>query len=359
MTKDAILTALQPRNQRRQGLAGLAGGWLGWLVGLGMILMGKMGAQGLAGYGAGGVRTMASNAQAYQALQEGRVEDATGLLRTAIAADAKDAVAHQLMCRVAYAQDEADEAIHECELAVASAANDEAASEDELWLGRAYGMKARHAGMIAGFSLARKVQASFARAVELNPANVAALNDLGEYDVSAPFIVGGGMDKAQGLATRMMASFPGPAHMLLARIAVANGDVKGAQSEFKQEVEIEKTPDAWNDLGLFYETHDRADDALAAVKSGLAVDRTHGPALVDAASILTDTHRAPELAEQCLRDYLASRAKTDAAPAFKVHLQLGKLLAARGDTSDASREYAAAAMLAPAFTRNARSVQGQ
>ncbi len=50
------------------------------------------------------------------------------------------------------------------------------------------------------------------------------------------------------------------------------------------------------------------------------------PALVDAASILTDMHRQLDLAERLLRDYLASPAKSEDAPAFKVHEQLGDLL---------------------------------
>ena len=81
--------------------------------------------------------------------------------------------------------------------------------------------------------------------------------------------------------------------------------------------------------------------------------------LVDAASILTDAHRDPNLAERCLRSYLSSGAKTDAAPAFKVHLRLSKLLAARGDARDAEQERAAAAALAPDYVRSGRSAQGQ
>jgi hypothetical protein len=79
--------------------------------------------------------------------------------------------------------------------------------------------------------------------------------------------------------------------------------------------------------------------------------------LVDAASILTKARRAPDLAERCLRDYLASRAKSDAAPAFKVHLQLSRLLAARGDDAGAAQEKDAAAALAPDFVRNYRPPQ--
>ena len=89
----------------------------------------------------------------------------------------------------------------------------------------------------------------------------------------------------------------------------------------------------------------------------MAADRSHGPALVDAASILTEVHREPELAERCLRDYLASNAKSDAAPAFKVHLRLSKLLSARGDTTGASRELEMAAALAPNFAGTASAMR--
>jgi tetratricopeptide (TPR) repeat protein len=308
---------------------------------------------------AAGDRALGVNAAAYHALQEGRSDDAVNLLRTTLAANPADALAHQLLCRVFYAEDEADDAIHQCELAVSTApASGELASDNNLWLGRAYGMKARRAGPIAGFTLARKVVASFSRAVGFNPANVAALNDLGEYYVAAPFVIGGGTDRAHALAARMMPRFPGAAHRLLARIADADNNLAKAEFEFKQAVAAERSPDAWIDLAQFYQTHARPDDALTAIKSALAADRTHGPALVDAASILTKANRAPDLAERCLRDYLASRAKSDAAPAFKVHLQLSRLLAARGDKPSADREVAAAAALAPAFTRNARTNQG-
>ncbi len=304
-------------------------------------------------------RTLGVDASAYHALLEGRSDEAAGLLHATLTANPADATAHQICCRVFYAQDDADDAIHQCELAVAYApANSTQASDDQLWMGRAYGMKARHAGPIVGFTLARKVEASFSRAVQINPANVAALNDLGEYCGAAPFVVGGGTDKAYALAARMMPRFPGAAHHLLARIAVSDNNLPTAESEFKQAIAADRSPEAWIDLAQFYQTHERTDDALAAIKSALAVDSNHGPALVDAASILTAANRDPSLAIRCLRDYLSSHALSDAAPAFKVHLQLSRLLAASGDASGAAREVAAAAALAPAFTQTARMAQG-
>jgi len=318
---------------------------------LGLLCAGPLRAQAPFANIAAADRALAGNAPAFRALQEGRVDDAQSLLNATLAAHPSDAAAHQLLCRVYYAQDAADAAIRHCELAVAA---DPRNSDHQLWLGRAYGMKASRAGPFAGFSLARKVHASFERAVQLNPSNVAALSDLGEYYVAAPSIVGGGMDKAQALAARILPQFPIAGHRLLARIAEANHDLPTAESEFKLAVAAQKTPEAWIDLAQFYQAHNRPDEALAAIKSALAADRSHGPVLVDAASILTAAHRDPALAERCLRDYLASRAKSDAAPAFKVHLQFGRLLAARGDATDANRELATAAVLAPTFTHTAK-----
>lgn len=289
---------------------------------------------------------------------EGRAQDAETILRAGLATNSADSYAHQLLCRVYYAQEMADAAIQECQLAAAATtAPRTEASDNQLWLGRAYGMKARRAGPLAGFSLARKVQASFSRAVDLDPTNVAALSDLGEYDVDAPFVVGGGVDKAQLLATRMMPRFPAAAHRLLALMAEAGNDLPTAETEFKRAVGAGGTPEAWIDLAQFYQTHNRPDDALTAIRSGLAADHTHGPVLVDAASILTKAHRAPDLAERCLRDYLASRAKSDAAPAFKAHLQLARLLTKRGVSQEAASETQAAGSLAPAYARLYRAQQ--
>src|ERR1700749_3044366 len=69
------------------------------------------------------------NASAFRALQEGRVDDAAGLLHSALVTNPLDSEAHQLLCRVFYAQDLADEAIRQCELAASSAANDNEASD--------------------------------------------------------------------------------------------------------------------------------------------------------------------------------------------------------------------------------------
>lgn len=285
----------------------------------------------------------ADTLDAFTALQRGRVDQAERSLRATLASNPKDARAHQLLCRVYYAQDRGNDAVRECEAAVNSAPND-AVSID--WLGRAYGLKASHVNPLSAFSLAKKVRSTFERAVQADPNNLDAIVDLGQFLVDAPSIAGGDMDRARQLARTLAPRSASKAHRLLAQIAAKNHDNATAEAEFKAAVDAGHAPDAYTDLALFYQTHSQPDKALAAAREAIRADRAHGPALVDAASVLIDAHRAPELAEQALRDYLASATQTDDAPVFRVHLKLGKLLAARGDQAGAQREYAAALALA-------------
>jgi len=91
----------------------------------------------------------------------------------------------------------------------------------------------------------------------------------------------------------------------------------------------------------------------------LGARRMNDAFLVDVSSLLTSMHRSPDVAVRVLREYLASPAKTDEAPAFKVHVQLGQLLAGRGDTAGAHCEYVAAVALASGYAPAKKALQGQ
>ena len=298
---------------------------------------------------------LADTTQANAFLQQGRVDEAVAGLHELLVAEPGDSEAHQLLCRTYYAQEMADSAIHECELAVASAPS---SSDNQMWLGRAYGLKASHASPFSALRLAIKVRTAFERAVQLDPENVHAMSDLGEFYVAAPSLIGGGLDKAQALAARMQPHFPTQAHRLLALIAEKRDQYGIAEAEYMNAVAAGKTPEAYIDLGHFYQRHNQPDKMMDALQSGIAADRRKGPSLVDAASILTDAHSSPELAESLLRTYLASSAKTDDAPAFKVHVELGELLAHRGDAEGAHREYATALALASNYVPARKAMQG-
>ena len=230
-------------------------------------------------------------------------------------------------------------------------------SEAQDWLGRALGMKAERAGPIAGLSLALKVRAAFESAVALDPENGDAINDLGEFYIDAPMIIGGGLDKSTALANQALAQRPQPAHRILAMTAEKRKDYGTAEREFRAAVAVANRADAWNDLGAFYRRRGEYDKAVEALKQGLAVNRAKDASLVDAASLLDRMHREPELAEKALRDYLESGVKSDDAPAIKVHVMLGKQLESRGDKAGAKIEFETALQMASDYAPAKQALQ--
>jgi len=294
-------------------------------------------------------------------LLQGRIDEAVTRLQGILAADPKDSAARLLLCRAYYAEEQVDQAVSACEQAVRQVPDDNVVrSETEDWLGRAYGLKADHSGPIAGFRLAGRVKTAFEAAVEHNPRNGDAVNDLSEYYISAPAVVGGGVEKADALADRSLGELPQQAHRIRALAAEKRRDFDAAEREFKAAVDVAHRPDAWVDLGNYYKRRNRYDLAVEALKHSIEANREHDASLVDVASILHDMGREPALAERTLRMYLDSPAKSDAAPVARVYVLLSKLLAESGHKADAKIKLDAAVALSqhyPPAVRAQRELQ--
>jgi tetratricopeptide (TPR) repeat protein len=289
-----------------------------------------------------------------RALMQGRADDAAAGLRVVLATNPKDGRAHLLLCRVFYSEELADAAVTECEAALETLGNNSTAQD---WMGRVYGLKADQSGPIAGYKLANKVRIAFEAAVQLDPKNADAVDDLSEYYVGAPSMLGGGTDKAYELATKVEAQLPQPAHRIRGLAAEKERDYTKAELEFKAAVAMGGRADAWTDLGHFYARHSQKNQAIDALKHAIAVDRAHDESLVDIASILNKMHREPALGEQVLRDYLVSTSKSDAAPAFKAHVMLGKMLESNGDKPRAQTEFQSALELAKDYAPAKKALQ--
>jgi tetratricopeptide (TPR) repeat protein len=315
------------------------------------------------GPGAGSLRAMegmAANhlvterAAAEQALMRGQIDAAVASFQRIAAANPRDGQTYLLLCRSYYAEGHADEAIDACIRAVHALPR---SSEAQDWMGRAYGMKAEHAGPIAGLTLALKVKAAFEAAVALDPRNGAAANDLSEFYIDAPSIIGGGLEKAAALADQVAAQLPQQAHRMRALTAEKRKDYGTAEREFRAAVEVANRPDAWADMGAYYLRRGQYDQAVQALKQCLAVDRARDASVVDAASLLGDMHREQGVAQQALREYLASDAMSDAAPVIRVHVMLGKMLAGAGDKAGAKIEFDKALEMASGYAPAKQALQ--
>jgi tetratricopeptide (TPR) repeat protein len=283
-------------------------------------------------------------------LMQGRADAAVAMLRSG----SLDGQGHLLLCRAYYAEGLADEAVGECEASLRTMGG---SSEAQDWMGRAYGLKASEAGMLSGFSLARRVKAAFEAAVQLDPQNGAAANDLSEYYVGAPSLVGGGLDRADALAKQVEGRLPQQAHRMRGLAAEKRGDFHTAEGEFRLAVGVAGRPDAWADLGAFYFRREQVDKAVDALQQCVAADWARDASLVDAASLLKDHHREAELSVRWLRDYLGGGRLSDAAPAFKVRVELGELLEQQGDRAGAKIEFGEALQMVSNYGPAQRDLQ--
>jgi tetratricopeptide (TPR) repeat protein len=286
-------------------------------------------------------------AQVNVALQAGEADRALTLLGSLPPTESSSAEAHNLRCRVLFTLEQFEAANHECEQAVNL---DPHIAMYHLWFGRTLGEVADRASFLSAYGLAKRARTEFEQAVQLDPHNAEALADLGEFYSSAPGVVGGGMDKAVGVADQLDRVDPARAHELRGAIARENKDYSTAESEFKQAIAASAHPAfQWMRLASFYRKAKRWQEMENAIESGTAAaqhDSHAGVALFNGASVLFKANRNPALAIKLLESYLASPAATEEGPKFTARVWMARLRAQTGDAEGARREQAAALALA-------------
>jgi Tfp pilus assembly protein PilF len=288
--------------------------------------------------------------QVNAALQAGEADKALTLLGSLPPPAVNSAEAHNLHCRVLFTLELWDAANAEC----AQAVNAEPQNAIyHLWYGRTLGEVAGRASFISAYGLAKHARSEFEQAVQLDPRNAEALADLGEFYSEAPGVVGGGTDKASGVAAQLDHVDPARAHELRSAIARQNKDLATAEKELKEAVAVGAHPAfQWMRLASFYRRLKRWQDMENAVESGFAAaqrDPHAGVALFNGASVLIRANRNPALATKMLEAYLAAPTATEEAPAFVARVWLARLLAQGGDEEGARRERTAALALAQEY----------
>jgi tetratricopeptide (TPR) repeat protein len=289
--------------------------------------------------------------EANAALQAGQADLAISILRSLPSAESNTAEAHNVRCRVLFTLEQWDIAQPECERAVALESQN---SMYHLWLGRVLGERADTASFVTAYNLAKRARSEFEEAVQLNPRNVEALADLGEFYNSAPGVVGGGTAKAQSVAAQLDKIDPARAHELRAAIAQDNRDFATAEREFRLATAVSPHPAfQWMRLASFLRKSKRYPEMESAVQNGKAAaerDRQHSAvALFNGASVLIKVNQDPPLAIRMLQEYLASGDQTEEAPTFVAHTWLARLYKQAGDTAGAARERTAALALASTY----------
>ena len=290
----------------------------------------------------------ASDPNAGKLLAEGRVDDAIMLLQSKIKNDPSNSESYNLLCRAHLVVGEWDPGIVACEKAVSLDPNN---GEYHSWLGRIYGEKADHSSFITAAHLAGKVRNEFEEAVRLNPKSVDARDDLADFYLEAPGILGGGKDKAEAQAQEIAKVNPAQADRVRAKIAEQKKDYVTAENEYRIAIQASGgQAGAWLNLARFYGHRARLEEMNDAIRQATDPKMNRPDLLTGAAEILIKAgHNLPH-AEELLRRYLSSGATVEDAPVFKAHYLLGTILERKGDKQTAAEQYREALALAQNFS---------
>ena len=225
---------------------------------------------------------------------------------------APDAAVYELTGKNYFMLGDYDKAVHYFERAIADAPT---VSDYHLWLGRAYGRRAETGGLLLAPSRASKARQSLERAIALDPQNSEAMNDLFEYYLNAPGVLGGGPEKAEALAKRIERERPAEYHHELSQLADHKKQYSDALSHLRRAMEL-----APHELGRVLDVArylaklgrmDESDAYFAQAEKRWP----NNPALTFAqAKTYVDYHREPDRSRQLHEQYLKAKITPDDPP---------------------------------------------
>ncbi len=281
-------------------------------------------------------------------LEQGRVDEAISEFQSRVNKYPNEAESYNLLCRAYFQIGEWDRGISACERATAL---DPSNGVYHLWLGRAYGEKADSSSFITAAGLAKKVRQEFETAVQLAPNNADARNDLAEFYLEAPGIVGGGRDKAENQAQALANLDLARADWIKGRIAEKNKDYATAEKKYHDAIlDSHGGAHAWFNLALYYWHHQDLDNMQKTLYQAVAAPMDRPEVIMESAELLIRGGRDFPAAVQWLNRYL-NGTMVEEAPAFKAHYLLGTVLEKQGKKDEAAAQYRAALALAKNFSR--------
>ncbi len=230
-------------------------------------------------------------------------------LKVLLPAPQKDAAVYELIGRNYYMQDEYKKASDALEKAVAADPN---SSEIALWLGRAYGRRAETSTPFTAPGHASKARQWFERAVKLNPKNTEALSDLFEYYLEAPGFLGGGVDKAESLASKMAQLDAAEGHWARAKLAEKRKDLTQAEDQLRQAIEASPKPlGRYIDLAKFFARQGRLQEADQNMTKAETLAPDSPKVVYARAELFIKSHRSLEVARTLLKRYMSMKLTPD------------------------------------------------
>jgi tetratricopeptide (TPR) repeat protein len=274
----------------------------------------------------------------------GNYQGAVGTFKNAVAQNSNNAQAYYWLGRAYFELHDLQNSITQLEKATQLDAKN---SDYHYWLARAYGDEADRE---RSFFLARKVKKEFEAAVQLDGSNIKARRDLEEFNIQAPWVVGGSKDAAREQMEAIVAIDP----------------VQGHLARATYDLEVQKKPDlALNEYKMLLTEHPtKLEPYLELCDAYRQLNRPEdmGPALDAADKVKSGDPRTAyyravqhilsnsqiQAAEPLLKAYLANTPdRTDWPSHASARVYLGRLYEQEGKRQDAAEQYREALQLQP------------
>ena len=274
----------------------------------------------------------------------GNFSGAVSTLQVAVIANPNNAELAYWLGRSYYELHDYDNAITNGEKAVEL---DSKNSDYHLWLGRAYGGKADREH---SFFLAKKVKKEFEDAVATNPSNIAARRDLEEFDIDAPWVVGGNKDEAKAQVEAISAIDPVQGHLARAfYYAQVTKKQDAAGNEYQQALAAKPNKvEPYFEAANYFIKQNKTAELKAAIDGAAAVN-PNDPRLAYYRGVYGVLSAIdPSHSEQDLKSYLASTPDRSEWPSHAAAREwLGRLYEAQGKRAEAAEQYRASLQLDP------------
>lgn len=186
-------------------------------------------------------------------------------------------------------------------------------------LGRAYGRLAERSGFLSALGYAKKTGRAFERAVALAPSNLEALSDLFEYYLQAPGIVGGGLDKAQGIAVMISRLNEAEYHYVCSRLAEKRNNIANAEQELRLAMKVAPT-DVGRvlDFAAFLSSHGRYNESDEVFRFAEQIAPNSPKLLFARGAAYIQSKRNLDEAKRLLRRYLECQITPEDPPRSEV-----------------------------------------
>jgi tetratricopeptide (TPR) repeat protein len=280
-----------------------------------------------------------------EAFEARRFEEARKFFAPYAAAHPRDADAAHWLGRTLLGLRKTDEAVDWLEKAAKLAPR---RSDVQLSLGRAYGRAAQEASLLRKPGLAKSAHAAWLKAVELDPDNLDAREDLVSFYLIAPGFMGGSVDKAREQAGEIAKRDAVRGAVSRASIAMNQKDAAAAE-RIVQEA-LSKHPDEPRlriSLGLLYQSQERWDAAFEIYEAMLATDPNAWNALYQIGRTAALSGKRLDRGAAALQRYLGHTPDSESPPLANAHYRLGMILEKQGNKAAARAEYQAAIKLDP------------